>query len=276
VKHLLQIGADLNSFDARGETALHLAVRNENELMVDYLLVYEADPNATSSRDKSTPLHLCAYHGFIKCATALVKAGADLEAKTEDGYTPFRVAIDRDQVDFAIWLVEKNNANVNCMDDLGETILTYAVRVNKPSLIDFLLDAGAAPDLVDDRNLSACMVAARADDSELLRLLVSRGAKVDATNSDGKTALHFAASSGSAAAAQTLIELGANVDARDEQGNTALHESCKHSKFSVSARLVANKAELNFQGGDGLTPLALAICGNDDDTIALLMSNGAS
>eukprot|EP00026_Physarum_polycephalum_P005174 Phypoly_transcript_05204.p1 GENE.Phypoly_transcript_05204~~Phypoly_transcript_05204.p1 ORF type:complete len:600 (+),score=113.29 Phypoly_transcript_05204:149-1948(+) len=276
VKHLMQIGADLNSLDARGETALHLAVRNDNELMVDYLLVYEADPNAAGGRDRSTPMHLCAYHGYIKCATALVKAGADLEAKTEEGYTPLRLAIDREQVDFALWLLEKNSVNVNCVDDLGETLLTYAVRINKESLIDFLLDGGAAADMVDDRNLSPCMVAARADNSEIIRMLISRGAGVDAKNSDGKTALHFAASSGSASAAQTLLELGADVDARDDLGNTPLHESCKNSKFNVSARLVANHATLSVQGGDGLTPLALAICNNDDDTVALLMSNGAS
>jgi len=276
VKHLMQIGADLNSLDARGETALHLAVRNDNELMVDYLLVYEADPNAAGGRDRSTPMHLCAYHGYVKCATALIKAGADLEAKNEEGYTPLRLAIDREQVDFALWLLEKNSVNVNCVDDLGETLLTYAVRINKESLIDFLLDGGAAADMVDDRNLSPCMVAARADNSEIIRMLILRGAGVDAKNSDGKTALHFAASSGSANAAQTLIELGADVDARDDLGNTPLHESCKNSKFNVSARLVANRANLNVQGGDGLTPLSLAICNNDDDTVALLMSNGAT
>jgi len=81
-------------------------------------------------------MHLCAYHGYIKCATALVKAGADLEAKNEydyndlfstfiliysnyyrcrDGYTPLRLAIDREQVDFALWLLEKNSVNINCM-----------------------------------------------------------------------------------------------------------------------------------------------------------------
>ena len=97
---------------------------------------------------------------------------------------------------------------------------------------------------------------------------------------------------------------GADVDARDVHGNTPLHDSCKYPafiillyfyyifillvsvyslfdsqrqfKFSVSARLVAFHANLNLQGGDGLTPLALAICGNDDDTVALLMSNGAN
>jgi len=240
------------------------------------LLVYEADPHATGDRDKSTPLHLCAYHGFTKCAEALLKAGADLEAKTEDGYTPLRVAVERDQVDFAIWLTEKHKAKIDCVDDLGETILTYAVRINRPSLIDFLLDNGAIVDMVDDRNLSPSMVAARADNSDIIRLLVTRGAPVDATNSDGKTALHFAASSGSAAAAETLLVLGANVDAKDEQGNTPLHESCKHSKFSVSARLVAWKADLSQKGGDGLSPLALALCCNDNDTVTLLLSNGAN
>jgi hypothetical protein len=44
---------------------------------------YEADPNAAGGRDRSTPMHLCAYHGYVKCATALVKAGANLEAKNE-------------------------------------------------------------------------------------------------------------------------------------------------------------------------------------------------
>eukprot|EP01060_Flectonema_neradi_P002663 TRINITY_DN11699_c0_g1_i2.p2 TRINITY_DN11699_c0_g1~~TRINITY_DN11699_c0_g1_i2.p2 ORF type:complete len:149 (+),score=24.66 TRINITY_DN11699_c0_g1_i2:582-1028(+) len=89
---LLAHGADVNFVDESGETPLLAAApssRADNELIISTLLTNGADPNATSSYDGSTPLHLAACK--FKTIKQLVVAGASLTAENDDGCTPLDV-----------------------------------------------------------------------------------------------------------------------------------------------------------------------------------------
>lgn len=76
--------------------ALIEAVINEDVQKVEQLLTTGSDPNATEDSDKVTPLHFVAQKASedaVQIARLLIKAGADVKAKTlPDGHTPLEVA----------------------------------------------------------------------------------------------------------------------------------------------------------------------------------------
>jgi hypothetical protein len=70
------------------ERPLHAVVRNARAWQaVESLLNWKANPNALD-RYQKTPLHIATQWGNNTAATLLLKAGADAQAKDEDGRTP--------------------------------------------------------------------------------------------------------------------------------------------------------------------------------------------
>jgi ankyrin repeat protein len=50
------------------------------------------NPNSCEDEAMVSPLHIAAQHNALGCAKALLRAGADVDAETTDGITPFEVA----------------------------------------------------------------------------------------------------------------------------------------------------------------------------------------
>jgi ankyrin repeat protein len=118
-----------------------------------------------SAKGGMTALHHAARQGYVKAATALLDAGADINKKSADGNTPLMISLINGQFDVAMLLVEKGaNANV-ASDNLGITPLWATINarwqprtrfpqpqemeLQKATYLDVmkaLLEAGADPD----------------------------------------------------------------------------------------------------------------------------------
>jgi uncharacterized protein len=118
-----------------------------------------------SAKGGMTALHHAARQGYVKSATVLLDAGAEINKKSADGNTPLMIALVNGQFDVAMLLVEKG-ANVNISSDgLGITPLWATINtrwqprtrfpqpqemeLQKATYLDVmkaLLEAGADPD----------------------------------------------------------------------------------------------------------------------------------
>uniref|UniRef100_A0AC35U6D1 Arf-GAP with coiled-coil, ANK repeat and PH domain-containing protein 2 n=1 Tax=Rhabditophanes sp. KR3021 TaxID=114890 RepID=A0AC35U6D1_9BILA len=91
-------GFDLNSI-INGNTLLHIAVKNNNQSIIEFLVLNGAKINSFNE-DLDTPLHVAVSVGDPLLVYQLIKRNADKSIKNRRGFTPLE------------WAVESEHANV--------------------------------------------------------------------------------------------------------------------------------------------------------------------
>lgn len=91
---LLKHGADVNATNIFEWTPLHYAVLYDDFIeSTKHLLTHKADPNAADD-EGYTPLHLTAQNNSAQTAALLLAAGANYQAKDNQGLTPYDYALE--------------------------------------------------------------------------------------------------------------------------------------------------------------------------------------
>jgi len=165
----------------------------------------------------------------------LLDAGANIEARDNDGWTPLMHAAARDNVP-AIQLFVSYKANLNATTPDGYTALAYALADGRFAAAKALVEAGASvTQPAGPQKLTPLMIVASQRPIEqrsmalvegvgpldLAQLLVTRGADINATSTTGMTALMVAAVHNNPAMIGLLAQLGANLSAKEAGGRTA-------------------------------------------------------
>lgn len=170
---LMLRGADPNLRNAQGQTALHLALKNEAESAVKTLLLYPAlDVNAIN-QDGETPLMLAAIKGRLDWVQTLVRRGALIN---EPGWNALHYAAAGSNPAVVAWLLGQG-AVVDAPSPNGTTALMMAAGYGQLDSVELLLKAGASATSRNDKGLDAADFARRAGREPLAaRLLRQRSA----------------------------------------------------------------------------------------------------
>ena len=140
VKALLESGANTESKDDNGHTALHFAAGNNNVEIARMLVEHGGDVNAVGYID-NTPLLIAAQEGHTEVASILVEGGADIDATDEFGGTSLRYASGRGHRDIADML---KAASVPERDSMAEVhnfvygISTFVTAIFVDTVLDLL------------------------------------------------------------------------------------------------------------------------------------------
>jgi ankyrin repeat protein len=129
-----------------------------------------------SPRRGVTPLHVAAEAGGTEVARLLLKKGADVNARDEEGRTPLRVACERHHADVVKLLVHAG-ADVDAKDDVGQTPLCQAI--GDGACVEALLQGRADVNAADKGRGPPLLVAAYDGHKDIVDLLLAAGAKVD-------------------------------------------------------------------------------------------------
>ncbi len=282
MKVLLEQGEDPELKNERGMTLLMCAANLNEADIVRLLLEHGAQPK-TATEDGDTALHFAAREECEESIRILLedeRAARCLTLPNTEGMTPPMLALAHGRtgnLNIFFARLSDDEAQVELdrrtVDDC--TMLHMAVQSGKPALLDWLLEKGQRPVLVDRIGNSPLHNAARNGSTRMVHALIRAGADINLANNNGLTPLHMAALSRHSHIISTLLTAGAIPDRPDSDGLTPLHIAAAKFDMSSAKILLSRKADPNAATRHGITPLFMAINAGFRDGVKLLLKEGA-
>ena len=189
-------------------------------------------------------LHRAAYLGDLDAIRSLIAAGADLDARDDNGRTPAHVAAFASN-DAALAALAARGADMNALDNQVYDVLTIAAVANDPDLVSLALRLGNRPDLITSiYDGTALIAAAHLGHQDVVRRLIAGGAPLDHVNNLGWTALIEAVILGDGGpdhieTVRALVEAGADRTLTDRDGVTPLQHAEARGYDMIAAILRA-------------------------------------
>ena len=230
---LLEAGADLESKDKNGSSALSMAASGGKTEIVVMLLGRGADKESRCESG-DTPLIFAASSGETETCLALLDHGADLEAK--------------------------NNR--------GHSALSLAARYGLATTCEALLGRKANVAVKNSDGLSPLALAANHNEPEVILVLIAYGADVGSVYTSRKRSfftdyicnllqypMHHAAQEGLTQACIQMLDLGYDMNLKDDKNMTPLQhaeaqgqEETASAFRAWSARQAANRTMRDMGG----------------------------
>lgn len=219
------------------EERLQLAVSAGSLPLANSLLTAGANPNTRDVYGK-TALH---YAADRKMLALLLAHGAQVNIADNTGLTPIFAMVHLQDAGAAARLLLDKGARVDLADHDGNTLLhAVAPYGANTALAALLLTHGAAVDARNHDGATPLHLSAEfSDTAEMVALLLAHGAAVDARDKDGNTPLHRLARRPTAdeAVLKILFAHGAQLTARNKQKQTPLDVADKDGHDTMVAQL---------------------------------------
>jgi ankyrin repeat protein len=185
VKYLQSIGADIKAVGANNDNALNWAAYGGGK-MVEYVHSQGIRPSV-SFESRFTPYFDAILAGQPDAMAALKKAGAPINAQTEEGYTP----------------------------------LSYSVRYNDIESAEALIAAGANKDFIYEGRYNMIGLAATSMRTPNFSRIVKHAKSINQAGPDGNTPLHWAVETHSTGNVRWILLNGGDPSLKNKAGLTA-------------------------------------------------------
>jgi ankyrin repeat protein len=303
LRKLLQSGADVNTAEGDGRTALHFAAERGDAELTEALIYAGANVDAGTRIGRYTPLHVASRGGHLEVVEALLRAHADpLAATTNSGVTPLHLAAGSGNPDVVRALVGAG-ADVNTKEAAwGQSPLIFAAARGHVAAIRALLEAGADPSLasiaMDTAELEKADDAANKRIAELLEAFKKEekgGNEWQPTPSQVQVAIEASrhvqrtwSEKKESAPSDAAATSKAKDSTRDENpasygqlvgswgGLTPLLHAVRQGHVEASLSLLDAGADVNqVSAGDRSSPLLMASINGQFDLAMKLLEKGA-
>ncbi len=271
---------NINIESSNGFTAIQIAVEWSSHKAVNQFLEKDAELVHYISKEGDdvqdgnfSLLHFAAEEGKLENIKLLVNSGADVSAKTTQGYTPLQYAALAGKVDVVEAMLQYKGAtelsgeNTTALHSLASCMDYKSIRKIAEMLIaDINIDSSVKDNIGGQTALHyACyhsniiLVGALIDNNE------NNAHEID---NNENNALHFVSMSNSndkrtvGKIIERLVKKNVNINAQNKSGETPLHTAIKLEKFLVAEILLAYDCDLEKQDQDEKTVFDLTLSGN--------------
>ncbi|XP_076327360.1 uncharacterized protein LOC143234139 isoform X6 [Tachypleus tridentatus] len=269
VLEYLKGNTDINTSNANGLNALHLASKEGHVNIVSELLKRGANVNA-STKKGNTALHIACLAGQEAVVKILIQSGANVNVQSQNGFTPLYMAAQENH-DSVVRFLLANGANQSLATEDGFTPLAVALQQSHEKVVTILLENDAKGRV----RLPALHIAAKKDDCKAADVLLQNDHNPDVTSKSGFTPLHIAAHYGNESIGSLLLAKGADINYTAKHQITPLHVASKWGKANMVSLLLEKGAKIDSPTRDGLTPLHCAARSGHDHVVDLLLEKGA-
>ena len=262
-KALLELGADINAI-ARATPEYLVKLKK----MIEEGTYTEEEPHI----DGVTALHVAAQGGHLDTVNLLLKEGAAVTVKDDEGRTALTLAIKGNYGEVATALVKAGaDPQTPYVDEEGVThdLLFDSIMVENEDFAKLLIEKGADIYHKDDKMVSNLLQASHRGFVDIVKMLLERHASsgnsgyIDDISEEGVSPLIAAASEGHPEVAAALLAAGANMNLKDQDGTTPLMAAAARGHLEVVKELLKAGASVNDQNKDGHTALMFAYNGKN-------------
>ena len=218
-------------------------------------------------------LHWAVDDGDADAIDRLIAAGAPIEARDASGATPLFQAFGLKRPQAATCLM-RAGADLFAADDEGFTI-PLLLAASNGSMVHVWSDAGGSLDVLSPAGHSPLFLSLHLQSFSAALRMLQCGADPSIRNADGDTPLALVVSRDDVAMVEVLLARGADPNIADSDGDTPLHIASFHKHLDCLQLLAANGASLNAVNNAGLTPLHVAVRLLWDEGIDALLRWGA-
>ena len=170
---LLERGMDLNTVNRTGgDTLLIQAVRYDMPDLLDYLIKNRARLNSRN-RNGETALGLAAFMGKLPLVQRLVEAGAEVNFY---GWSPLIYGAFNGHAEVVDYLL-KHGAEINAKTENGSTALYFAARNGHVAVVKRLLNEKADLTIANENDETAVDAAMKRKHTEIEELLRAAGGR---------------------------------------------------------------------------------------------------
>lgn len=249
-------------------TAIEEAAFHGHTSVVELLLSKGVDIEARNTINNYTALIAAASQGHELTVQCLLKAKANVNARSVKGYTALhKAAAFASEALFGALLAR--GLSLEAKTNEGSTALIIAAKNDNSLGIEILLDAGADLEGQDEQKRTALSWAVIENAANAMRILLGRGAS-------GGSPLYLACSRAHSSAVKSLLEAGANPNANCDESGTCLIVAAQHSYNEVLILLVEYGASLEARSSRSFTALFTAAIFGHLETVEILLNAGAN
>jgi ankyrin repeat protein len=245
LKLLVQAGANVNTINYPGESALTHVIKQKNSVVSELLIQYGADINY-SDKLGNTPLIEAAKNDVIIVAKQLIKLGTNTSSKDINQNTAFLVAAENNSSQVLALLIDFQEISE---EEYLQAVIKAAMNGNIDAT-DTLLKKSKNPAKMAFAALnSACLK----NNSDIVHICMDYNCNINDTLYCGMTPLMLACYVNAERTAAQLIAYEADINKADEDGITALMYTASKNNLNLLNLLMRNGAERDLKDKSGHT-----------------------